>query len=329
MLTIAIVGTGWWGNELAKAAKTLPETVEIVGCFSLSTQECAAFKAAYGGRVFTSFEEILGEPRVSAVFLATPHSTHWQQIIAVAKTKKHVFCEKPLALSAETASEAVRACETQGVVLGVGHNRRYSQAARKMKTMIDGGACGQILHVEANYSGGAALTYPREYWRAKREENPGGAIAPMGLHMIDTLTWLLGPVVRLAAVCKRQATTLDLDDTAAALFELKSGVTVNFGSIFACPSASILRIYGTKANLEARDNFKELTIKSADGSQPEIRHLYTVDETLPSEIRAFADACAGKAPFPVRPQEAVRNVAVMESIRKSSDAGGTWIKLPA
>jgi predicted dehydrogenase len=326
MLTIAIVGTGWWGNELAKAAKSVPDTIELSGCYSLSAQECAAFRAAYGGKVYGSFDEILADKRVEAVFLATPHSAHWQQIIAVAKAKKHVFCEKPLALTVETASEAVRACEAEGVTLAVGHNRRFSQAARRMKSLIDSGECGKVVHVEANYSGNAALHYPKDYWRAKREENPGGAIAPMGLHMIDTMTWLLGPVARLVAVCKRQAATNDIDDTAAALFELANGVTVNFGSIFASPSTSILRLYGTKANLEARDNFRELTVKPADASQPEVRNVYMVDDTLQSELCAFADTCAGKAPYPVRPQEAVRNIAVMEAIRKSSEAGGAWVK---
>ena len=89
--------------------------------------------------------------------------------------------------------------------------------------------------------------------------------------------------------------------------------------------SSYLRIYGTKANLEARNNYSELTITKADADQPETRLTFTVDDTLQSEIRAFADACAGKADFPIRPVEALRNVAVVEAVKASGAANGAWM----
>ena len=107
MLRLAIVGTGWWGMELGKAAHSLPGTVDVAGCFSLSETECAAFQAGFGGKIFGSFEDILADTDVDAVFLATPHSLHWRQIIAAAEAGKHVFVEKPMALTVETASAAV------------------------------------------------------------------------------------------------------------------------------------------------------------------------------------------------------------------------------
>ena len=109
------------------------------------------------------------------------------------------------------------------------------------------------------------------------------------------------------------------------LFELNSGVTASLGTIFAVPMSSYLRIYGTKANLEARNNYSELTITAADADQPETRLTFTVDDTLQSEIRAFADACAGKADFPIRPVEALRNVAVLEAVKASGEANGAWM----
>ncbi len=325
MLRMAIVGTGWWGMELGKAAHTLPEIVDIAGCFSLSEAECERFRDTVGGQIYGSFDGVLSDASVDAVFLATPHSLHWQQIIAVANAGKHVFVEKPMTLTVETASAAIRTCEKNSVTLGVGHNRRYSAVARKMKSMIDAGDCGQIIHAEGNYSGNAAFDYPPDYWRAQRSELPGGSLTPMALHIVDTMTWLLGPVARLAAITKRQAVPIDLDDTTAVLFELNSGVTASLGTLFAVPMSSYLRIYGTRANLEARNNYTELTITTADADQPETRLSFTVDDTLQSEIRAFADACAGKADFPIRPVEALRNVAVVEAIKASGEANGAWM----
>ena len=325
MVSMVIVGTGWWGMELGKAAHAIPDAAMIAGCFSLSAEECARFKAAYGGEVYASFDAVLADPAVDAVFLATPHSLHAGQIVAAAGAGKHVFCEKPMTLTVDSAARAIAACEENGRVLAVGHNRRYSAAARRMKAMIDAGELGTILHAEGNYSGNSAFQYPPGYWRAQRSELPGGSLTPIALHIVDTMTWLLGPVSRLAALVKRQALPIDLDDTTAVLFELESGVTANLVTLFAVPQTSHLRIYGTKANLAARNNYSELTVTPADPAEPESVFHFRVDDTLQSEIRAFDAACAGKADYPVRPIEALRNVAIVEAIKASSEANAAWV----
>ncbi len=329
MLRFAYIGTGWWGTELAKNSVPLKDIIEIAGCCSLSEKEAGAFRAAFGGQIFPSYEAALGDPTVDAVLLATPHSSHWQQIIAGAKAKKNVFVEKPLALTVETGLKAVKACEEAHVALGIGHNRRYSRVARAMKAMVESGECGKILHVEANYSSAGGMNYRPGMWRAKREECPGGGIAPMALHVIDTMTWILGPVARLASICKRQAVTVELDDTSATLFELQSGATGTLGCVFASAMTSYLKFYGTRRNIEARDNFKELYVEPVDANEPAIRQRYEIDDTVQQELRAFAESCANHTKFPVRPAEALHNVAIMQAIVASSGQGNAWVKLPA
>jgi predicted dehydrogenase len=327
MLSIAIVGTGWWGMELGKAAKAVPDRVELVGCFAPSEKECAVFKAAYGGRIFASYEEILADAKVQAVVLATPHSTHWQQIVQAAQAGKHVFCEKPFTLSVETGRKAMEACEKAGVVLAVGHNRRYLPGARRMKAIIDAGELGKVLHVEASYAGNGAFSRPATHWRSRREEMPCGGLAPMALHVVDTFTWMLGPVAKLACLSKRQVSPVDIDDTCASLFEMESGATGFLSSLMAGPMASHLRICGSKATLEARSNWSELTLTPLDAKQPVTRLSFSGDDTLQQELAALDDAVAGKAPYPVKPAEALRNVAVMETMLKSSLAGGAWMQV--
>lgn len=327
MLRIAIIGTGWWGNELAKAARSLPALYEIHGCFSREARLAETFRTNFGGMIYESVENCLLDQSVDAVFLATPHSTHADQIIAAAKARKHVFVEKPMTLTVASGKAAIAACAANRVTLGIGHNRRYSPVARQMKAMIQDGSLGQVLHVEGNYSSPGGTRYVAGQWRAQREECPGGGIAPMGLHIIDTMSWLLGPVARLASLCKRQVLTVAIDDTSACLFELASGVTGTLGCIFAAPVTSYLRIYGTRANIEARDDFKELIVEPLDRKEPVTRQHFAIDDTLPAELRAFAAACAGEAAFPVRPEEALHNVAVMEAIAASSAANGAFVTL--
>src|SRR5579863_5836838 len=142
MQRFAYIGTGWWGMELARNSVPLKDMIEIAGCCTLVEKEAAAFHAQFGGKIYPRYEDALSDPAVDAVLLATPHSLHWTQIIAAAKAKKHVFVEKPLALTVETGQQAVKAVEDAHLTLGIGHNRRYSQVARKMKEMVDSGAVG-------------------------------------------------------------------------------------------------------------------------------------------------------------------------------------------
>lgn len=316
-LRAALVGTGWWGKELAKAAQGV---LSLSGFFSADAAECSSLRQLYGGRVYESYAQALAD--CEAVILATPHSLHAEQVVAAAAAGRHVFVEKPLALDVASGRRALEACENRGRVLAVGHNRRFAPAARRMKTLIDSGACGRVLHVEANYSGNMAMRLPDGHWRTRRAEMPAAGVAPMGLHMIDTLQWLAGPVRRLAAIAKRQAIGFDLDDTAAALFELESGATGTLASHLACPLVADLRVLGTAANLEARGNFSELACDGRVERFPE-------DATLREELAAFAASCRGGAPYPVTPLEALRNVAVMEAMRVSAERAGAWTMIPA
>jgi predicted dehydrogenase len=327
MLKVVVIGTGWWGMELGKAAKGRPDKVELGGCCSLSEAECAKFIAAYGGKRWNSYEEVLADKSVDAVMLATPHSLHWTQIIAAAEAGKHVFCEKPFTLSVETASKAIRACEKAKVVLAVGHNRRFLPGPRRMKAMIDAGELGTIIHVDAHYSGNIEGRYPKEHWRVQQSEIPAGSTTPMGLHVVDTLTWLLGPVARLVAITKHQALSYPLDDTCAALFELNSGVTGQYSAHLAVAMSSMLKVYGTKANLECRNAFSELTIEPTDATKPREFIRYTHDDSLQQEVAALADAAAGGTPYPIKPLEALRNIGVLEAIMKSAASGNAWVSV--
>lgn len=327
MLNVAVIGTGWWGMELGKAARALPAKIDLLGCTSLSAEECARFRAAFGGKLFESYDAVLADPAVDAVLLATPHSLHSPQIIAAARAGKHVFCEKPFTLTVASGAAAIAACERHQVVLGVGHNRRYMPGARMIKQLVASGELGTILHVEANYSSNLEGRYPPGHWRREPDEIPCAGLTPMGLHMVDTLTWVLGPIRRLSAIVKHRALSIPLDDTCAALFELESGATGTIGTHLACGLTANLRIYGSRANVEARDNFTDLWIEPTDPAQPRTHHRFTVDDSLVREIEALADACAGVAPFPIRPAEALRNIAVLEAMRTSAADGNKWVEV--
>lgn len=332
MLRVAFVGTGWWGSELAKAAASIPDKIRIAGFYSLSADECRKLAAQHGGAVFPSSETILKSSDIDAVILATPHSQHASQVIAAAQAGKHVFVEKPLALDVASAREAARVCEERKRILAVGHNRRLMPGMRKIRELLP--RLGKTIHVEAHYSGDLMMRLPAGHWRIRRAEMPAAGMAPMGLHMVDTVQWLLGPIARVCAIVKRQAdwtNGADVDDTCAALFELESGATGTLASHLAARTTVDLRLYGAHARLEARGDPQIVTrfpaivtVHPTQGSEEAWK--FEGDESVVAELAAFADACTARAPYPIAVEEAIRNVAVMQAIEASSLAGA-WIKV--
>jgi predicted dehydrogenase len=325
MLRAASVGLGWWSDELAGSIQGKSALLRITACSSRSADKRAAFAQKFGAKPCETYEAVLADPAIDAVILTTPHSLHAAHVTQAARAGKHVFVEKPFDVSARAAQSAAEACRKAGVVLAVGHNRRFAPAALAIKRMVGEGGFGQLLHAEAQFSNPSALSYTPERWRASRAESPGGGIAGMGVHMIDLLQWLLGPIARVRSLAKRQALKVDIDDTTSALFEFASGQTAYLGTLTASPRQNYFYLYGTAANAYARVDDNELTLQRAGAVKPEPVALTPVD-TLHAELEAFARAVAGGPAFPVPPEDAIHTVAVMEAMVASAAADGAPVK---
>src|SRR5258705_11091774 len=193
MLHAASVGLGWWSDELASSIQGKSGLLKIVACSSRSAEKRKAFAQKFSAQPYETYEAVLADPAIDAVILTTPHSLHAAHATQAAQAGKHVFVEKPFDVSALAAKAAADACKKAGVVLAVGHNRRFAPAALAIRKMVAEGSLGQILHAEAQFSNPSALSYTPDRWRASRTESPGGGIAGMGVHMIDLLQWMLGP----------------------------------------------------------------------------------------------------------------------------------------
>ncbi len=325
MLRAASIGLGWWSDELAGAIQDRSELIRVVSCFSRSADKRTAFAEKFGTASHESYEAVLADEAIDAVLLTTPHSLHGAHVRQAAPAGKHVFVEKPFTLTLADGRAAARACAEAGVVLAVGHNRRFSAAGAALEEMVEGGAFGQLLHLEANFSTPGGLSYTPERWRANRIESPAGAIAGLGIHLIDLMCALAGPVRRLSAQAKRRAVTVDMDDTTSAILEFDSGPTGYLGSHFACPYISFLNVYGTKANAFAKVDGNGLDVQ-LPGGQPETRPLEPVD-SVKAELEEFARACLEGSDYRITPAQAIHNVAVMEAIAASAAKGAQPVDL--
>ena len=151
MIRAAIVGLGRWGRNLVEAS-TGHARFAIVRAVEPDIARARDFCARHGLELTDSLDAVLADPGIGAVLLATPHSLHPAQVLACAAARKQVFCEKPLALSHADAAGMFDACRQAGVVLAVGHNRRFWPSMAALRGIVASGGLGTILHIEGHNS---------------------------------------------------------------------------------------------------------------------------------------------------------------------------------
>ena len=190
MLNIAIVGLGWWGRILVDLARTSPK-LRVVRVADVNPQ-AQDFARERGLPFSSSFEDVLADPQVQAVVLATPHSQHTAQIIAAARSGRHVFCEKPLSMTRADVLRAVEAVEQAGVALAVGHEKRFEPPILEVMRLLREGTLGTPLQVEANFSQDKFLALDPTNWRLSGAEAPAGPMTATGIHLLDLAVGVFG-----------------------------------------------------------------------------------------------------------------------------------------
>jgi predicted dehydrogenase len=336
MLNAAIVGLGWWGKTLVEAVQQDSEEIRFVaGTTRTMTPEVQAFADAQKFALADSYESLLANPKVDAVVLATPHSMHAGQMIAAAAAGKHIFCEKPFALTKESAEEAVDATKKAGVTLALGYNRRFHPEITKLRTRIRTGELGTILHVEATMTFANALMLKPDAWRANPHETPCGGLTPMGVHAIDGMIDLCGPIDHVFAQSFRRAVTVDADDTTSILFRMKEGMSGYLGTMTATGPGFSFQVFGSKGWVR----LEGMTHVAGASSEERRTRLFGTCKFQPikgpaetweaerldvsrASLDAFARAARGGPAYPIPTDEMIHGVAVTEAIVRSAAAGG-------
>ena len=198
MINAAIVGIGWWGQKIVTAVQGKSTRMRFVRGVSKEPDAVRDFTARHGILLTTELDDVLRDPQVQAVVLATPHSLHTEQIVACAIAGKAVFCEKPLALKAADAKRSVEACQQAGVLLGIGTNKRFWPCMRELRKVVDSGVLGRLLHVEGHYSNENTGKHFSS-WRTNPAEAPAAGLTGSGIHVLDALVSYAGPARKIHA----------------------------------------------------------------------------------------------------------------------------------
>jgi predicted dehydrogenase len=317
MIDAAIVGLGRWGKTLVEAVQGKSERLRFTRAVSRDPGRLRDYAATHGLELVSGLEPVLADPGIDAVVLATPHSLHCEQIIAVAAAAKAVFCEKPLTLKKAEAVRAIETCRAAGIVLGVGTDKRFFPSFDELVRLVKSREIGEIRHIEAHFSNEIAGTFTD--WRFAPEESPAGGMTGTGIHALDTMIAMAGPVRRVQALLLSHKPPPDPLDSLSVLLEFVSGISGTLAAVRSTPLYLRVHAFGRNASAEALGRTQLVLRRS--GADP--RHLtFPAGDSVRTNLEAFADAVAGRAPYPIPMSEMLATVAAFDAISKAVRSDG-------
>lgn len=327
---VGVVGMGSIGVLHARALRDLAPRARLVaysGAAPLSDDETPAGRAAH-----VTPEEVLHHEGVDVVAVCTPSGSHARLALAALEAGRHVVVEKPLAVTVEDALRVERAARERGLVVSMISQRRFEPQHQALRRALDDGALGELrlvaTHVpwyrDDDYYAAAA-------WRSAAEEG-GGSLMNQGVHNVDLLRWLCGPVESVTAQSGTLARPSGAEDTTVATLRLASGALGVVTTTTATPPgfpATVL-LHGSRGSVElAQDEVVRWDVPgvpapasgSAAGGAADPLAIGHVGHLAQWE-RVLA-AVAGEAPPPVGVADAVETVRLLCAIRDAAATGRT------
>ena len=315
---LGAIGTGRWGSELAEAvAKT--GTSEVVSGWARRPEGREAFAAKHGARAAGSLEELLADPELEGVIITTSHQSHREMVEAAASAGMHVFVDKPFTNTVEDGLAAIAAARDAGVLLQVGHQRRRTPAKRRIKAMLDAGELGDVETVVTNQSIPNGFKMPETAWRWDPEQSPLGSMTSLGVHKIDTINYLVGPV-RSVFAFTRPGRVKPIDEATVLALELESGALATLTTSFFTPVVNDTTVFGTDAAAWSTEGGAKLRMQGRDDPAPVEVELDPIDP-LVDQMAAFAAAIRGETPVEVDGEAGLAVIAVMEAAVESAASG--------
>jgi len=250
-LKIGVIGAGGIARRKVIPAIQQSRNCEVVAVMNPSkSQEIAA---QFGvSNAYASEADLLADPDVAAVYVASPVNVHATQVIAAARAGKHILCEKPFTLTLEEADRAIAACDEAHVVLQEGYMMKFHGAHQAIKKLIANGSVGKLVYMRAQLS----CWYPAitGAWRQDPKLGGGGALYDMATHLYDLLEFFAGPIKRLGCFTRSHVQGYASEDLATTLLEFDNGAQATVDVSFCVPDEAAktrLEVYGSEGSLLA------------------------------------------------------------------------------
>jgi predicted dehydrogenase len=326
MIRAAIVGLGRWGRSLVTSVQGKSGDIQFVRAHTRTRGSAEGFCRDKGVPLADSYEQILADPNVDAVVLATPHSQHEQQMLQAAAAGKHIHVEKPITLDRASADVVVAAARKASLVLAVGLCRRFHPSIVEMRNRLKNGGFGTVVSMVAQHTTSTGQFIPPDNWRAAAEEAPGGAFTATGVHSLDHMIELAGRVRDVRCATARYVPG-HADDTTTVMLTFENGATGLIFCSVATATNFCFTLYGTKGLGEiSKPNLQQFRYVPASTQAPTGPVTAPPDEInehkgfdmLNAQLTAFARSIRDKAPYPVPIDDVLHGVSVFDAIIESA-----------
>jgi predicted dehydrogenase len=323
-VSFGVIGAGGIARR-----KTIPGMLAAKNCrlvAVMNPRQAGEIAAQFGvKRAYERDTDLLADPEVEAVYIASPVSCHARQIRMAAAARKHILCEKPLTLNLREGRAAVAACRKHHVFLQEGYMMKFHGAHQRIKEFIDAGRLGRLVYLRAQLS----CWYPpiQGAWRQDPKLGGGGALIDMAIHLYDLLQYFAGPIQRLTARTGHLVQGYASEDASTTLLEFKSGAHATVDCFFCIPdeaSRARLEIYGSQGAMLAEGTLGQEAGGTLEGifglgdaaydasqtkhSQKRFRNIpFRSVNPYTAECEYFADCILrGQAPASSGPESALR-----------------------
>lgn len=308
-VNVGIVGLGRWAKVLTRAAAK-SEKIKIVAGYSRSEEKRHTFQGEMGIPSAQSMEALLGDSSIEGVILTVPNEQHLPLAAAVAKARKHVYTEKPIASTLEEGLEIEALERKYGITVTVGHSARLMAGIRKIREAIDKDELGRVAFIEANFSNNRALELTPKMWRWYKHRAPGGPLSQLAIHQFDVLHYLGGEIAEASSVASKLSPVgAEVDDQSMTLLKFADGKVGYVGACWTSPGVFAVRVCGSKGlmhyeiDFETWDTPDQLHKKSTlyiqrgtDGYAKRQELPVPESDMFRAELEMFAESCrTGKA----------------------------------
>ncbi len=273
------------------------------------------FARTFGARKwYADWRELLADPEIDAVYIATPVDLHAKQTIAAAEAGKHVLCEKPMALNVADCDRMIAACAANNVKLGIAYYRHFYPVIARVKEIIASGEIGQTVLANINaFEWNDMQKGDARYWFFTPEKSGGGPMMDFGCHRIEVLTNIFGTIIEVKSFTDNLLFEREVEDTSAAFFKFANGTRATLTVTHAAfESQDTLDIFGSQGSLHiTKLNQGDLRIVTAAGERHE---LHTPHDNI--QLPSIADLTAAilENRVPSVTGEAGREVARIEAM---------------
>lgn len=250
-LNFTIYGCGMISDVHAAAAESL-EKAELMGCADINSARAHAFAEKHGIRAYETLEDMLSDAEVDVVCICTPNGTHAELAIKVLRAGKNVILEKPMAINTKECDEIIAEAEKSEGKIMVISQMRTAPDIIKARELVQSGALGKIILCDLHMKYYRDPSYYKDSWHGTLKMDGGGALINQGIHGVDIIQYIVGPVANTKSFVKTQIHDIQAEDTVVSAIEFENGA---IGIIEATTSVNPgydreIKIHGSRGTIE-------------------------------------------------------------------------------